>query len=154
MLPLLRPFSRGSVPQWNNALELIQKRTMAAPAAPTTAVEGRGHGDATPDRKELIQRVLHIRRTTRMSRAGKVRSMYAMVVVGNGNGGAGYGEGKSTDLGGAVQKAVKRAQRDMMVINRYDNRTIFGTIVHKYVGSEITLRPAPPGKEAPAWTGT
>ncbi|KAI9022546.1 ribosomal protein S5, C-terminal domain-containing protein [Hyaloraphidium curvatum] len=80
-----------------------------------------------------------------MSRAGKVRSMYALVVVGNGNGAAGYGEGKSSDLGSAVQKATRRAARDMVAINRYDNRTIYGTVTHKFVSSEITLRPAPPG---------
>ena len=114
-----------------------------APGANESAA-GSGNGGKPWD-DGLITRILHIRRTARVTRAGKVRSLYALVVVGNGNGGAGYGEGKSTDLGGAVQKAMKRAKRDMIVVNRYDNRTIFGTVVHKFIGSEITLRPAPPG---------
>lgn len=143
--PLRAAFGRDAARLPTSISEMLQRRTMAA------AASGRGPApDEESKEKEwagdgLIRRVLHVRRTTRMSRAGKVRSLYAMVVIGNGNGGAGFGEGKSTDLAGAVNKAFKRAQRDMIVINRYDNRTIFGTIIHKYVGSEITLRPAPPG---------
>jgi ribosomal protein S5 len=137
----------------------LSRRTMAV-VAPSSPPRADAAGDASSANENstssgnggkpwddgLITRILHIRRTARVTRAGKVRSLYALVVVGNGNGGAGYGEGKSTDLGGAVQKAMKRAKRDMIVVNRYDNRTIFGTVVHKFIGSEITLRPAPPGE--------
>jgi len=93
----------------------------------------------------LMKRVLHIRRTTRLSRAGKVRSLYALVLVGNGKGAAGYGEGKASDIGGAIEKATRRAIRNLMPIARYDGRTIYNDIEHKFVKTNLTLRSAPPG---------
>jgi ribosomal protein S5 len=93
----------------------------------------------------LMKRVLHVRRTTRLSRSGKVRSLYALVLVGNGKGAAGYGEGKASDMGGAIDKATRRAIRNLTPIDRYDGRTIYNDIEHTFVHTHLTLRPAPPG---------
>jgi ribosomal protein S5 len=80
-----------------------------------------------------------------MTRKGKVPSMSALVVVGNGNGAAGYGEGKSEDVESAIRKATNRAIKSMTYIDRYDGRTVHHDIEHKFKSTYIELRPRPPG---------
>ncbi|KAI8867366.1 ribosomal protein S5 domain 2-like protein [Ramicandelaber brevisporus] len=93
----------------------------------------------------LTKRVLHVHRTVNMTRKGKIQSMYAMVVVGNGNGLAGYGEGKNTDLAKAVQKAVMAAVKNMVPIPRYDARTIQHDIEHKFKATQLQMWAKRPG---------
>ncbi|RKP38380.1 ribosomal protein S5 domain 2-type protein [Dimargaris cristalligena] len=80
-----------------------------------------------------------------MTRKGKMPSMYALVVVGNGEGAAGYGEAKSEEVADAVRKATVRAIKAMEFIPRYDNRTIFHDIKHKFKATHIDLFARPPG---------
>ncbi|RKP06354.1 ribosomal protein S5 domain 2-type protein [Thamnocephalis sphaerospora] len=80
-----------------------------------------------------------------MTRKGKVPSMSALVVVGNGDGAAGYGEGKSEDVTGAIRKATNRAIKAMTYIDRYDSRTVHHDIEHKFKSTHIELRARPPG---------
>ncbi|KAJ3107984.1 28S ribosomal protein S5, mitochondrial [Phlyctochytrium planicorne] len=93
----------------------------------------------------LTKRVLHIRRVARTTSGGKVRSVSAMVVVGNGNGVGGYGEGRAMDQTSAVMKATRTAIKNMMPIERFESRTLFGNITHKFHCVNLTLRAAPPG---------
>ncbi|KXS16993.1 hypothetical protein M427DRAFT_55018 [Gonapodya prolifera JEL478] len=80
----------------------------------------------------LYKRLIHVRRVVRQSRAGKVRRMWAMVVVGNRNGAAGVGEGKATELNAAVQKAIRRAVENMAPVARYENRTLWHDVEHTF----------------------
>ncbi|ORY06298.1 ribosomal protein S5 domain 2-like protein [Basidiobolus meristosporus CBS 931.73] len=80
-----------------------------------------------------------------MTRKGKIPSMSALVVVGNGNGAAGYGEGKDSDAGRAVQKATLRAIKNITYFDRYDDRTLFHDIEHKFKATNLLLFSRPPG---------
>ncbi|RKP25125.1 ribosomal protein S5 domain 2-type protein [Syncephalis pseudoplumigaleata] len=80
-----------------------------------------------------------------MTRKGKVPSMSALVVVGNGQGAAGYGEGKAEDVPNAIIKATNRAIKNMTFFDRYDNRTVHHDIEHKFKATRIELRARPPG---------
>jgi ribosomal protein S5 len=71
--------------------------------------------------------------------------MSALVIVGNGNGAVGYGEGKAEDVAEAVRKAAERARKNMVPVMRYDARTVYHDIQHKYKATKITLRARPPG---------
>ncbi|KAJ2328365.1 28S ribosomal protein S5, mitochondrial, partial [Coemansia sp. RSA 2673] len=55
---------------------------------------------------KLSKKTLVMKRTVQMTRKGKIPSMYAMVVVGNGMGSAGFGEGKSAEASKAVMMAT------------------------------------------------
>ncbi|KAJ3299396.1 T-complex protein 1 subunit beta [Borealophlyctis nickersoniae] len=98
-----------------------------------------------PQKPTLIKRVLHVRRVSRVTKGGKVRTISALVVVGNGNGSAGYGEGRAADYAYAVQKATKIAERNMSFFHRFDNRTIFKNIDYDYHGVKLELKAATPG---------
>ena len=93
----------------------------------------------------LIKRTLHVRRVARVTKGGKSRTLYALVVVGNGNGVAGYGEGRGLDGSSAVAKATRLAIKNMRYIDRYDGRTVYSDVRFKYHCTEIEMFAVPPG---------
>ncbi|KAI8592400.1 ribosomal protein S5, C-terminal domain-containing protein [Geranomyces variabilis] len=101
------------------------------------------NASAAPPR--LMKRVLHIRRVARVNSGGKVRSITALVVVGNGNGAAGWGEGRATEVAAAVQKATRNAEKSMTSFYRFNKRTIFSNIDYNWHKVQLHLRSAPPG---------
>ncbi len=54
---------------------------------------------------------------------GRVRSMSAFVITGNGNGLAGFGLGKAQMGTAALRKAKNRAGQKLMYVERYNNHT-------------------------------
>ncbi|KAJ9076231.1 28S ribosomal protein S5, mitochondrial [Entomophthora muscae] len=80
-----------------------------------------------------------------MTAKGKIPTMTALVVVGNGSGGAGIGEAKNEEAGKAIKKATERAIKNMIQFDRYDNRTIFHDIEHKFKATKLKLFARPPG---------
>ncbi|KAI8848329.1 ribosomal protein S5, C-terminal domain-containing protein, partial [Chytridium lagenaria] len=93
----------------------------------------------------LNKRVLHIRRVARTTSGGKIRSISAIVVVGNGNGVGGYGEGRAMDQASAVMKATRSAVKNMVAVDLFQHRTIFSDVAHKFHCVKVNLRAAPPG---------
>ncbi|KAI8324862.1 hypothetical protein GQ54DRAFT_295858 [Martensiomyces pterosporus] len=95
--------------------------------------------------KKLSKKTLVVKRTVQMTRKGKIPSMYAMVVVGNGKGSAGYGEGKNAEVSKAVLKATRQAIKNMQHFPRYDDRTIYHDIEHKFKATKLQLWARRPG---------
>ncbi|KAJ2718370.1 28S ribosomal protein S5, mitochondrial [Coemansia sp. Benny D115] len=95
--------------------------------------------------RKLSKKTLVIRRTVQMTRKGKIPSMYAMVVVGNGMGSAGYGEGKGQETSRAVMVATRQAIKRMQHFPRYDDRTIYHDIQHKFKATRLQLWARRPG---------
>lgn len=108
------------------------------------------HGLTKDDLKKFLKRALVVKRTSNMTTAGKIPSMYALVVVGNGEGIAGYGEGKDDEVARAVRKATNRAMRNLTAFDRYDDRTIYHDIDHKFHATNIQFRSRPPGNPLPS----
>ena len=59
---------------------------------------------------ENIEKVIQIRRVTKVVKGGKKLNFRAVVVVGNGKGSVGVGVGKSSEVVGAIQKAISDAK--------------------------------------------
>ncbi|SCU94771.1 LAME_0F09142g1_1 [Lachancea meyersii CBS 8951] len=96
--------------------------------------------------RKLTMRPLVMKRVSNQTGKGKIPSFYALVVVGDKNGMVGLGEGKSRDeMSKAVSKAHWDAVRNLKEIPRYENRTIFGDIDHRYHGVKLFLRSVKPG---------
>ncbi|KDN40433.1 hypothetical protein K437DRAFT_275720 [Tilletiaria anomala UBC 951] len=93
----------------------------------------------------LHRHTLVIRRVVRMTTKGKVASMYALVVAGNGRGLVGYGEGKDTNAGKAARKAFHEAVKRMDYVKRLEGRTIHTESTSKWGSSHVTIRPRPAG---------
>lgn len=93
---------------------------------------------------ESIEKVIQIRRVTKVVKGGKKLSFRAIVVVGNGKGSVGVGVGKSAEVVGAIQKAIydaKKQQIDVPIIGT----TIPHPITAKAGAGKVLLKPAPQG---------
>ncbi|RDA93007.1 hypothetical protein CP533_5498 [Ophiocordyceps camponoti-saundersi (nom. inval.)] len=95
--------------------------------------------------QSLYCKVLVRRFVVNQTRLGKVRSLSAMAVAGNGNGWLGVGMAKSTEIGLAMDTAQMLAIRNMKPIRRYENRTVYGKVKAKISGTVVELFTKPPG---------
>lgn len=97
--------------------------------------------EAGPEWKE---KVIQIRRVTKVVKGGKKLSFRAVVVVGNGCGQVGIGIGKSNEVIGAIQKGVSAARKSVITVPLH-NTTIPHPVKAKAGGSIVVLRPASQG---------
>lgn len=102
--------------------------------------------------KGLYRFPLIVKRVVSMKSKGKMPSMYALVVVGNGNGLVGVGEGNGEAANRAVSKAFSQAVRSMDYVERYDDRTVWGEMESNFGSCKIQMRSRPPGLSSPLWT--
>lgn len=117
----------------------------AAAAINITALQEQT-GLSTSYIQSLTVRQLISKRVVNMTRKGKIPSFYSLAIVGDRNGNVGIGEGKDlTETTFALKRAHWNAVKNLTYIPRYEDRTIFGSISHKFGSVVINLRPAPPG---------
>jgi len=94
--------------------------------------------------EEFEERIVEIRRTTKVTKGGKNLSFRVLAVVGNRNGKVGVGIGKAREVPDAIRKALSAARRNVFVVPIYN-----GTIPHEIVGrqdaAKVLLKPAAPG---------
>jgi len=95
------------------------------------------------NKKEFEQRLIEVKRVTRVTKGGKRLRFRVCVVIGNKKGKVGMGVAKSTDVALAVDKAVTRAKRTLVTIPTYS--TVPCIIKEKFGSAEIMLKPATEG---------
>jgi len=100
-------------------------------------------GTGLPE-QELIERVINIKRITKVVKGGKRMKLSAAVVVGDGQGKVGLGHGKASEVMGAVRKATGRARKDMVRIS-LKGHTIPHVTEGKFAASRVLVKPAAPG---------
>lgn len=108
--------------------------------APEDKREEQGSGKSS----EWKERVLQIRRVTKVVKGGKKLSFRAVVVVGNGNGQVGMGIGKSSEVIGAIQKAIIDGRKSLINVPIFKT-TIPHPISSKAGAGKILLKPAAKG---------
>lgn len=90
------------------------------------------------------ERVVQIRRVTKVVKGGKKLSFRATVVVGNGKGQVGLGIGKSSEVIGAIQKAITDGRKNLVTVPIFNT-----TIPHKITATAgagcVVLKPASKG---------
>ncbi|HAS36299.1 MAG TPA: 30S ribosomal protein S5 [Flavobacteriales bacterium] len=93
---------------------------------------------------ELKDKLVSIRRVTKVTKGGRTFGFSAIVVVGNENGVVGHGLGKAKEVTGAIAKAIDDAKKNLIKVP-----IIHGTIPHeqigKFGGSRVFLKPASNG---------
>ena len=93
----------------------------------------------------LEDRVVAIKRVTKVVKGGRNMRFSALVVVGDGNGHVGAGLGKAAEIPEAIRKGKEDAMKHMIRVARTD----FGSITHdnigKYCGAQVLLKRAPEG---------
>src|SRR3954469_10884087 len=95
-------------------------------------------------KREFEQKVVEVKRVTRVVAGGKRMRFRALVVIGDKKGRVGVGLRKGTDVTEAVQKAVNAAKKTLVTVPIV-NDTIPHEIKMKYKSSTVFLKPARPG---------
>lgn len=113
--------------------------------------EGEGRGSRRPDRaaraeiSSYKEKMLDLRRVTRVMAGGKRFKFRATVVIGDERGQVGIGVGKGVDVQQSVAKAKSAAQKNMVTIPLYQARTIAHEVSAKYSAAKVLLKPAAAG---------
>jgi small subunit ribosomal protein S5 len=96
-------------------------------------------------REEFKERVLDMRRVTRVVAGGKRFRFRCTIVLGDEKGRIGIGVAKGLDVQQAVAKAKADAKKNMLVINLKDGRTIAHEVIAKYSAAKVLIKPASKG---------
>ncbi len=94
--------------------------------------------------KEFDEEVIQIDRVTRVVKGGRRLRFRATVVIGNKKGKVGVGIGKSTEVQGAIQKAISKAKKTLITVPMV-GQTIPHKIKVKFKSAKLMLMPACPG---------
>jgi len=94
--------------------------------------------------QEFIERVIEIKRVSKVVKGGKRMRISATVVAGDGKGNIGVGHGKAAEVAQAVRKATIRAKKNFSLVS-IKNNTIPHQTTGKYSASLVLLRPASKG---------
>lgn len=94
---------------------------------------------------ELKEKVVSIKRVTKVVKGGRNFRFAALVVVGDENGHVGAGMGKATEIPEAIRKGIEDAKKKLIVVPIDEN----GSIPHDYLGNfgsaAVLLKRAPEG---------
>lgn len=96
-------------------------------------------------RDEFEERVVQVRRVTKVVKGGKQMHFRALVVVGDKNGQVGVGVGKAKEVSDAVQKGAVDARRNIITMPLTKYMTFPHRSDGKYGAALVMLRPASPG---------
>ena len=94
---------------------------------------------------ELEEKVVSIKRVTKVVKGGRNFRFTALVVVGDGNGHVGDGLGKATEIPEAIRKGKEDAIKKLVTVKLDDNNSITHDITGKHTGASVLLKRAPEG---------
>ena len=104
----------------------------------------KGSDKGKQEGSEWIEKVVQIRRVTKVVKGGKKLSFRAVVIVGNAKGQVGVGVGKALEVISAIQKSVADAKKNLITVPLVNS-----TIPHRVIGragaAKVLLRPAREG---------
>lgn len=94
---------------------------------------------------ELNEKVVSIKRVTKVVKGGRNFRFSALVVVGDGNGHVGAGMGKAAEIPEAIRKGKEDAAKKLVAVPIDEN----GSIPHDFIGNfgsaSVLLKKAPDG---------
>lgn len=91
------------------------------------------------------ERVIQIRRVSKVVKGGKKLSFRAIVVIGNDRGQVGVGVGKASDVIGAVRKGVADGKKHLIDVPLTKSNSIPHPTTGEGGGASVMMRPAAPG---------
>lgn len=147
-----------------NTMDTNSRAQAAAPVAPASsapaprddrdarrAPRGGGGGRGGPRRDnrearvkpEFDQKIISLRRVTRVVTGGRRFSFSVAIVVGNKKGQVGVGTGKATDTPLAIDKAVRSAKKNLITIPLTKNNSIPHEVEAKFSSARVVIMRAP-----------
>lgn len=92
---------------------------------------------------EFDQKIISLRRVTRVMAGGRRFSFSVSIVAGNKKGKVGVGQGKATDTPLAIDKALRDAKKNMITVNTTKDMSIPHDVEAKFSASRVKIMPAP-----------
>ena len=103
----------------------------------------RGPRRDTRVKPEFDQKIVSLRRVTRVMAGGRRFSFSVALVAGNRKGMVGVGQGKAADTPLAIEKAFRDARKHMITVNTTKDMSIPHDVEAKYAASVVKIMPAP-----------
>ena len=94
---------------------------------------------------ELEEKVVSIKRVTKVVKGGRNMRFTALVVVGDGNGHVGAGLGKATEIPEAIRKGKEDATKNLISVALDENDSVTHDYIGKFGGASVLLKKAPEG---------
>ena len=94
---------------------------------------------------ELEEKVVSIKRVTKVVKGGRNFRFSALVVVGDRNGHVGAGLGKAAEIPEAIRKGKEDAMKKLVTVARDDNNSVTHDFIGKFGSAEVLLKKAPEG---------
>ena len=94
---------------------------------------------------ELTDKVVTIKRVTKVVKGGRNMRFTALVVVGDGNGHVGAGLGKATEIPEAIRKGREDAAKNLVSVALDEVNSISHDFIGKYGSAQVLLKKSPDG---------
>ncbi len=94
---------------------------------------------------ELTEKVVSIKRVTKVVKGGRNMRFTALVVVGDGNGHVGAGLGKAAEIPEAIRKGKEDAIKRLVSVAMDENNSITHDIYGEFGSAQVLLKRAPEG---------
>ena len=94
---------------------------------------------------EFSEKVVSIKRVTKVVKGGRNMRFTALVVVGDGNGHVGAGLGKAAEVPEAIRKGKEDAMKNLVSVALDDNKSISHDFIGKFGSATVLLKKSPEG---------
>ena len=94
---------------------------------------------------ELEEKVVSIKRVTKVVKGGRNMRFTALVVVGDGKGHVGAGLGKATEIPEAIRKGKEDAAKKLIEVVLDENESVIHDTIGKFGSASVLLKKAPDG---------
>ena len=94
---------------------------------------------------ELEEKVVSIKRVTKVVKGGRTMRFTALVVVGDGHGHVVAGLGKAAEIPEAIRKGKEDAIKKLVTVARDENNSITHDYIGKFGSAELLMKRAPEG---------
>ncbi len=94
---------------------------------------------------EITEKVVSIKRVTKVVKGGRNMRFSALVVVGDGNGHVGAGIGKAAEVPEAIRKGKEDAIKHLVSVPVDESKSIPHDLIGKFGSANVLLKRAPEG---------
>lgn len=140
-------------------VEAVKEKSGPAPVSFNPNNRDRRKNERRPSRRperarqEFDNKIISVRRVTRVVAGGRRFSFSIAIVIGDKKGRVGVGIGKAADTPIAIDKATSAAKKNMITVTLNKKSSIAHPVESKYSSARVSIMPAP-GKGVIAGSAT